>query len=80
MQQIPASKQLKIDKVPNILLIHLKRFAYDANTGGIYKVRKEISYGPTITLSQNWTVANNTKETFKLIGGKENRVKQINLV
>lgn len=46
-QEVRATKQILIDAVPKILIIHLKRFAYtggDEDLGGVQKITKPISF------------------------------------
>ncbi|KAL8873013.1 MAG: hypothetical protein Q9174_001461 [Haloplaca sp. 1 TL-2023] len=40
---IPATKQVTIETLPQILILHLKRFQYD-NAGGTQKIWKKIGY------------------------------------
>lgn len=40
---VTATKQVFIDSVPPVLILHLKRFQYD-NTGGAQKIWKQIAY------------------------------------
>lgn len=40
---VTATKQVYIDSVPPVLILHLKRFQYD-NTGGAQKIWKQIAY------------------------------------
>jgi len=59
--EILASKQLKIDKQPSILLVHLKRFAYDRQTLVPYKVRKFLSYPLIFSLHAQWLASNRVR-------------------
>lgn len=46
-QEVRATKQILIDAVPKILIIHLKRFAYTSgheDLGGVQKITKPISF------------------------------------
>ncbi|TGZ84612.1 cysteine proteinase [Ascodesmis nigricans] len=40
---VTATKQVHIDTLPPVLILHLKRFQYD-NTGGVQKIWKKIAY------------------------------------
>lgn len=39
-----ATKTLLIDSLPNVLILHLKRFQFDAKTDGTVKIWKQIGY------------------------------------
>jgi len=39
-----------IDSLPLILVLHLKRFLYDANAGGVGKVGKQVSFTPELEI------------------------------
>lgn len=45
-------KQVFIETLPPILIIHLKRFLYDKE-GGIQKSHKIVSYGTTLQIPNN---------------------------
>ncbi|KAG6371844.1 cysteine proteinase [Boletus reticuloceps] len=41
---LDAEQTVHIDALPPILILHLKRFLYDANAGGVAKVGKQMSF------------------------------------
>ena len=43
-QEVQASRQIQVETLPPILILHLKRFVYDHKTGGIQKLMKKIDY------------------------------------
>jgi ubiquitin carboxyl-terminal hydrolase 10 len=46
---IPAHKQVFIETLPPVLILHLKRFQYD-NTGGVQKIWKKVGYPLELTI------------------------------
>jgi len=54
VRKIPAQKQLTVKKLPQILLIHLKRFTYDLKTLVPLKIRKMIKYPLQFRMSPDW--------------------------
>ncbi|KAG9016020.1 hypothetical protein FRB90_003812 [Tulasnella sp. 427] len=48
---VAATKQVFIDTLPPILILHIKRFIYDP-TAGIIKSQKVVGYGSTLTIPQ----------------------------
>src|SRR5699024_10502102 len=46
---VEAHKQLFLDEVPSILVLHLKRVAYD-KSGFLQKVMKRISFGENLEI------------------------------
>ncbi|KAF7305663.1 USP domain-containing protein [Mycena chlorophos] len=45
---IDASQQVLIEALPPVLVLHLKRFCYDIEVGGVVKVGKQIAFGPEL--------------------------------
>jgi len=43
-QVVEASRSLSLEELPSILILHMKRFVYDASTGGVQKVMKQIDF------------------------------------
>ncbi|KAF9267621.1 cysteine proteinase [Marasmius fiardii PR-910] len=41
---IDASQQVLIESLPPVLVVHLKRFCYDINVGGVMKVGKQVTF------------------------------------
>jgi hypothetical protein len=49
-----ASQQILIEALPPVLVLHLKRFQYDAAAGGIIKIRKPVRRSVRISYSLLW--------------------------
>lgn len=49
---VDATKQVFIETLPPILVVHLKRFYYD-DIGGVQKSSKVLGYGPTLEFAEN---------------------------
>ncbi|KAG2052780.1 cysteine proteinase [Suillus hirtellus] len=45
---LDAIQQVYIESLPPILILHLKRFLYDANKGGVAKVGKQVAFAPEL--------------------------------
>jgi hypothetical protein len=45
-----ASHQVLIEALPPILVLHLKRFRYDAAAGGVIKIGKFIQFAPELEI------------------------------
>lgn len=61
-----------LDKLPYILLLYLKRFAYDFQdgVGRTYKVKKFISYPNEFQIQNQWLKPNiQQSRHYKLFGG-----------
>lgn len=47
--KVEATKQIYVESLPPILVLHLKRFLYD-NVGGVQKLHKHVSYLTELTI------------------------------
>jgi ubiquitin carboxyl-terminal hydrolase 10 len=45
-----ASKQVQIEALPPVLVLHLERFLYDAAADGIVKISKPIQFAPELEI------------------------------
>ena len=47
-----ASQQVTvlIEALPPVLVLHLKRFVYDATTGGVVKIDKPVHFAPKLKI------------------------------
>ena len=45
-----VSQQMLIEALPPILILHLKRFRYDATAGGIVKISKHVQFYPDLDI------------------------------
>lgn len=50
---LEATQTVHIDSLPLILVLHLKRFLYDANAGGVGKVGKQVSFTPELEIGND---------------------------
>ena len=47
---VESSQQVLVDFLPQILVLHLKRFLYDTAAKDVRKVHKQVSYGPELEI------------------------------
>jgi ubiquitin carboxyl-terminal hydrolase 10 len=45
-----ANQQMLIEALPPVLVLHLKRFRYDAAAGGIIKISKHVQFSPELDI------------------------------
>jgi ubiquitin carboxyl-terminal hydrolase 10 len=45
-----ASEQVQIEKLPSVLVLHLKRFMYDAAVDGTFKISKSVQFAPELEI------------------------------
>jgi ubiquitin carboxyl-terminal hydrolase 10 len=50
---LDATQTVQIDSLPPILILHLKRFLYDASAGGVAKVGKQVSFTPELEIGSD---------------------------
>jgi len=43
-QEVAATRSLSLEELPPVLILHLKRFVYDAGTGGVQKIMKAVEF------------------------------------
>ncbi|KAJ3495673.1 hypothetical protein NLJ89_g10590 [Agrocybe chaxingu] len=67
---IEAHQQVLIEALPPILVLHMKRFCYDAASGGVVKVGKHVSFGPELEIGPDVMVPAAKKQAtrYKLFG------------
>jgi ubiquitin carboxyl-terminal hydrolase 10 len=47
-RMVEASQQVLIESLPPVLVLHVKRFLYDAASGGVVKVGRRVGFGPEL--------------------------------
>ena len=69
-KEIEAFRNLSLEELPPILILHLKRFVYDGMTGGVQKVMKPIQFSVDLEISKSILSAecraNNKQRQYKL--------------
>ncbi|CAA7271095.1 unnamed protein product [Cyclocybe aegerita] len=67
---IEAHQQVLIEALPPILVLHMKRFCYDAASGAVVKVGKHVSFGPELEIGPDVMVPAAKKQPtrYKLFG------------
>ena len=72
--QVDASKQMSFEELPPVLVLQLKRFAFDSEVGEYYKNTKRISFPknlviPPSLLSHAGVAPNPAERTYSLTSG-----------
>ncbi|KAI9475913.1 MAG: hypothetical protein EXX96DRAFT_575114 [Benjaminiella poitrasii] len=68
--KVDATKQVYLESLPPVLILHMKRFVFD-NVGGVQKLSKRVKYGAKLTIDPEWLapVARQKEPiTYKLFG------------
>jgi len=52
-EEIAAVKVSSLEELPPVLILHLKRFVYSANTGGVQKLLKPVTFTADLELPKN---------------------------
>jgi len=52
-KEIEAFRNLSLEELPPILILHLKRFVYDGKTGGVQKVMKQVEFSVDLEISKS---------------------------
>jgi ubiquitin C-terminal hydrolase len=52
--RVDAMKQLALEALPPVLILHLKRFSYDAEAGGTIKNHKVVGFGTELEIAPQW--------------------------
>ncbi|KAM7263898.1 hypothetical protein ACFE04_001581 [Oxalis oulophora] len=63
-QKVKARKQLKVDKAPHVLTVHLKRF----RSQGGQKIDKKVAFGPTLDMKPFVTASDGGDLKYTLYG------------
>ncbi|KAI8972996.1 hypothetical protein BDB01DRAFT_844989 [Pilobolus umbonatus] len=51
--KVEATKQVYLEGLPPVLILHVKRFVFD-NVGGVQKLIKRVNYGAKLTIDPEW--------------------------
>ncbi|KAF9242005.1 hypothetical protein BU15DRAFT_44303 [Melanogaster broomeanus] len=67
---LDATQTVQIDSLPPILILHLKRFLYDARAGGVAKVGKQVSFTSELEIGSDLMAPGRKVHTtrYKLFG------------
>jgi len=64
--EVEASRNLSLEDLPPILVLHLKRFVYDGTTGGCQKVMKAVDFSVDLEIPRDiLSIASKNKYTTK---------------
>jgi ubiquitin C-terminal hydrolase len=53
--KVEATKQVYLEGLPPVLILHMKRFVFD-NVGGVQKLSKRVNYESKLTIHPEWLV------------------------
>jgi len=52
-KEVEATRSLSLEELPPVLILHLKRFVYDAATGGVQKIMKPVDFPVDLDISKS---------------------------
>jgi ubiquitin carboxyl-terminal hydrolase 10 len=52
-QEVDATRSQSLEELPPVLILHLKRFVYDAATGGVQKIMKPVEFCVDLEVSKS---------------------------
>ena len=70
--RVEATKQVYLETLPPVLVLHMKRFVFD-NVGGVQKLQKSVKYDSQLTIHPEWMTPvhrSGAPATYKLFGSK----------
>lgn len=59
-----STRRLKLEVLPNVLILNLKRFAYNRGKGGTQKIKKSIKYEEKLTVDRSWVTEGNPQAEY----------------
>ncbi|KAI7884255.1 cysteine proteinase [Lichtheimia hyalospora FSU 10163] len=68
--RVEATKQVYLETLPPVLVLHMKRFVFD-NVGGVQKLQKSVKYDSQLTIHPEWMTPvhrSGAPATYKLFG------------
>lgn len=57
-ERVDATKQIYLENLPSVLMLHVKRFVFD-NVGGVQKLRKQVAYSSKMNIHPGIFIYNN---------------------
>ncbi|KAI8369653.1 hypothetical protein BD560DRAFT_330000, partial [Blakeslea trispora] len=69
--KVDATKQVYLETLPPVLILHMKRFVFDGLSGNVQKLSKKVNYGSKLTIQPEWmspTSRSNEPITYQLFG------------
>ncbi|KAI8075836.1 uncharacterized protein B0P05DRAFT_512183 [Gilbertella persicaria] len=69
--KVDATKQVYLESLPPVLILHMKRFVFDGLSGNVQKLSKKVNYSAKLTIDPEWMAAAsrpNEPYTYQLFG------------
>jgi len=61
-----ATKRLQFQSLPKVLILNLKRFSYNKDTGRVQKIMKAVKYDETLVFDKDWLVDDLASPEYQL--------------